>query len=106
MASQESRAGAEMTPSDVLTRLAADILVEAESGSEQLAAALWAAFQEAARRLDLVSLAVTGLSWLGAGVPSVEQGMSRLIRLARRGVALCSDSIKSGGLSVVLSPEV
>jgi len=103
IASQESRAGVEMTPSDALTRLAAEILIEAESGSEQLAAALWAAFQEAARSLDLVSLAVTGLSWLGAGVPSVEQEMSRLIRLARREVALCAYSITSGALPWISS---
>jgi phosphatidylserine/phosphatidylglycerophosphate/cardiolipin synthase-like enzyme len=47
-------------------------------------------------RLDRVSIAVTGLSWLGAGVPSVEQEMLALVRGARREIVLCAYSITNG----------
>lgn len=100
---QESRAGEETAPPEAVARLATEILVEAERGSELLTAALSVAFQEAARSLDRVSLAVTGLSWVGAGVPSVEQQISRLIRLARREITLCTYSITSAALPLVSS---
>ena len=42
--------------------------------------------------LDRLSIAVTGLAWLGAGVPSVEQEMLALVRGAQREIALCAYS--------------
>jgi cardiolipin synthase len=59
------------------------------------------AFVDARRRLDRVSLAVTGLGWLGAGIPAVEQEMAALIRSAERDISLCCYSITSGAISLL-----
>jgi cardiolipin synthase len=51
---------------------------------------------DSAKRLDQVSLAVTGLAWLGAGVPSVQQEAVSLVQAARFEVTICAYSITSG----------
>lgn len=81
---------------DAVVRLAAEMLTEARINPQGFDGALSVAFKDAARGLDRVSLAVTGLSWLGSGVPSVEQELSRLVSLARREITLCAYSITSG----------
>ena len=80
--------------SEALTRLTA-ALASSPRDSDDLRAAVEAGLVAAARRLDRVSLAVTGLGWLGAGAPSVEQQLGNLVRGARREIAACVYSVTS-----------
>lgn len=85
--------------SDAVTRLASSILEYARRDPTTLPVALRSALTEATRRVDRVSIAVTGLAWLGAGIPSVEQEMTSLVRSARRELTLCAYSITSGAMT-------
>src|SRR5436309_4809416 len=74
------------------TTLAASILACASRSAEMRPAALQMALDQAARRIDRVSIAVTGLAWLGSGAPSVQQQMVEIVRKARKEVLLCTYS--------------
>jgi cardiolipin synthase len=87
--------------SDAVSQLAASLLEQARRDPEALSPALRVALNEAIRRLDRVSLAVTGLAWLGGGIPSVEQEMTSLVRRARRELALCAYSITTGATTLL-----
>jgi phosphatidylserine/phosphatidylglycerophosphate/cardiolipin synthase-like enzyme len=66
-----------------------------------LSADIEAGLAAAARRLDRVDLAVTGLAWLGAGAPSVDQELRNLVRSARREISACAYSITTNALSLL-----
>jgi cardiolipin synthase len=82
-----------------VARLTAEILTCARNDPQSLAQDLENALLDISCRLDRVSLAVTGLGWLGSGAPSVEQEMIALVRGARREIALCAYSVTPGALS-------
>jgi cardiolipin synthase len=86
-------------PSDAIAQLTSQIIRCAATGADNLQRSLQEGLKEAARRLDHVSLAVTGLAWLGAGAPSVEQEMIALVKGARREMALCAYAITPGAMS-------
>jgi len=83
---------------DAAMLLAREILACAPEGLKRLSAALRAGLEDASRRIDRVSVAVTGLAWLGSGVPSVEQEMIALVRNARREIMLCAYAITSSAV--------
>jgi cardiolipin synthase len=85
----------------MVSQLASSILDEARREPATLPLILQEALNEASRRLDRVSLAVTGLAWLGSGIPSVEQEMTTLVKGARREIALCAYSITAGALTLL-----
>lgn len=85
--------------SEVMTRLASSILEHARHDPARLPMALQSALIEVIRRVDWVSIAVTGMAWLGSGVPSVEQEMTSLVRGARRELTLSAYSITSGAIA-------
>ncbi len=58
---------------DSVSKLAFEVVNAAREDAAGLAADLYQSFLRSAPRLNRVSLAVTGLSWLGAGVQSVQQ---------------------------------
>jgi cardiolipin synthase len=87
--------------SEVVSQLASSILDEARREPETLPLILQEALNEASRRLDRISLAVTGLAWLGSGIPSVEQEMVTLVKGARREIALCAYSITAGAMTLL-----
>jgi phosphatidylserine/phosphatidylglycerophosphate/cardiolipin synthase-like enzyme len=82
-------------------QLTASILEYAKRDPAHLGHAISEALIEVAGRLDRVSIAVTGLAWLGAGVPSVEQEMLSLVRGAQREIALCAYSITAGAATLL-----
>jgi len=84
--------------SAAVRQLATSILTHANEAPGGFPEALQRAFVDASRRLDRVSIAVTGLGWLGSGVPSVEQQVIALIRGAQREVTLCAYAITAGAL--------
>src|SRR5260221_9568235 len=86
---------------DSVTRLTHSILEYAARSPGALEGALRAALIEAAAGLDRVSIAVTGLAWLGAGVPSVDQEMLALVRCAQREFGLCGYSITGGATKLL-----
>lgn len=63
--------------------------------------ALRAALTATATDLERVSLAVTGLGWLGAGLPSVERVLVNLIGQARREVLITAFSLTNGADKVL-----
>jgi cardiolipin synthase len=85
--------------SAAIARLTSQVIGCTSGGAAILQRSLQEGLQEAARRIDHVSLAVTGLAWLGTGAPSVEQEMTGLVRGARREIALCAYAITSGAMS-------
>ena len=85
--------------SDAVSRLAASILEHAKDNAETLPAMIRTALNEATRRLNDVSVAVTGMAWLGSGVPSVDQELISLVRGARREIVLCAYAITAGGMT-------
>jgi cardiolipin synthase len=87
--------------SEVVSQLAASILDESRREPGRFPLILQEALDEASRRLDKVSLAVTGLAWLGSGIPSVEQEMTTLVRGARREITLCAYSITAGAMTLL-----
>lgn len=103
--SAEPRPGSSGEGFDAAARLTADVLAEATRGAAGLREALTSGLRDAARRLDHVSLAVTGLAWLGSGVPSVEQEIVRLVKRARREITLCAYSISTGALPLLTELE-
>lgn len=86
--------------SDALDRLTAALELTARDAAA-LRGAVEVGLVSAARRLDRVSLAVTGLGWLGAGAPSVEQELRGLVRGARREIAICAYSITTSALPLL-----
>jgi phosphatidylserine/phosphatidylglycerophosphate/cardiolipin synthase-like enzyme len=99
-----SQATGEQTPvppegSDAVSRLVASILEDAKDNAEALPAMIRTALNETTRRLNHVSLAVTGMAWLGSGVPSVDQEMISLVRGARHEIMLCAYAITTGGMA-------
>jgi cardiolipin synthase len=82
-------------------QLSADIirLVERDPGS--LPETLCASLSDCGRHFNQVSIAVTGLAWLGAGVPSVQQEIAALIDSARFEISLCAYSITAGGSALI-----
>jgi phosphatidylserine/phosphatidylglycerophosphate/cardiolipin synthase-like enzyme len=88
------------TPESV-TKLASELVSHVQREPTELAADLYQSFLQTATRIDRVSLAVTGLAWLGAGVPSVQQEMISIIRSAKRELTLCSYSITAGAGTLI-----
>jgi cardiolipin synthase len=86
---------------DAVSQLASSILEHARRDPAALPLALRGALNEVSRRLDRVSLAVTGLAWLGSGIPSVEQEMISLVRGANRELVLCAYSITAGAMTLL-----
>lgn len=82
-------------PSETLVR---EIIARAERDPAGLRSALKAALDETARRIDHVSIAVTGLAWLGSGAPSVQQEMIALARSTKREITLCAYSVTAAAL--------
>jgi phosphatidylserine/phosphatidylglycerophosphate/cardiolipin synthase-like enzyme len=87
--------------SDPVSRLASAILERARRDPATLPRALRTALDEVSRRIDRVSLAVTGLAWLGSGTPSVEQEMISLVKGVRQELALCAYSITVGAMPLL-----
>ena len=88
------------TPESV-SKLAAELVNAAREDTAGLAADLYQSFLQSAPRLNRVSLAVTGLSWLGGGVKSVQQECLSIIRSARRELTLCAYSITAGAGTLI-----
>lgn len=86
---------------DMAARLAFEMLSYCGKNPAKLAEAVRSGLRDASRSIDRVSLAVTGLGWLGAGAPSVEQEMINLVRSARREISLCIYSITSGAMRLL-----
>ena len=86
-------------PASVL-KLASEILVSAKQTPEEFANDLYQSLLLSSARTNRISLAVTGLAWLGAGVPSVQQEMMAIIGAARREITLCSYSITAGAAAL------
>ena len=86
---------------DSVSKLAFQVVNAAREDAPGLAADLYESFLRSAPRLNRVSLAVTGLSWLGAGVQSVQQECLSIIRLARRELTLCAYSITAGAGTLI-----
>lgn len=82
--------------SRAVSRLAAEIIECVNREPQRFPAVLETALDDLSRRIDRVSIAVTGLGWLGSGVNAVQHEMISLIRHARREIALCTYSITSG----------
>jgi len=81
--------------------LVSEIIRCARSDPSNLEPALQSSLREASHRLDRVSLAVTGLAWLGGGAPSVEQEMIALVKGARHEVSLCAYSVTPGAIGLL-----
>lgn len=84
-----------------MEKLATELVREVQQQPDLLARELQEGLLDACRRLDRVSLAVTGLAWLGGGVPSVEQVIGELVSDARRELGICAYSITPGALSLL-----
>jgi cardiolipin synthase len=74
---------------DALDRVMSD-------GRDTFREALAEALCWAAERMDQVSFAVTGASWLGGGIPSVERTLSELVASARREILLTAYFVTPG----------
>lgn len=83
-------------PTERTLRLAHLIEEALSEGRENLAALLHGALRETARRTDRVSLAVTGMGWLGAGVPAVGRTMVEMIAGAQQEIILTIYSTTPG----------
>lgn len=70
--------------------------VLAQRGQAGLAEELVMGLAAASRRLDRMTLAVTGLGWLGSGVPAVERTMTELLARAEREVLVTAYSMTPG----------
>ena len=79
-----------------IAQLASEIRSAVEHDPTGFVATLHRSLADSAKRLDQVSLAVTGLAWLGAGVPSVQQEAVSIIQAARFEIIVCAYSITSG----------
>ncbi len=86
---------------DSVSKLASELVNAAREDAAGLAADLYQSFLQSAPRLNRASLAVTGLSWLGAGVQSVQQECLSIIRSARRELTLCAYSITAGAGTLI-----
>lgn len=86
---------------DSVSKLAFELVNAAREDTAALAADLHQSFLQSTHRLNRVSLAVTGLSWLGAGVQSVQQECLSIIRSARRELTLCAYSITAGAGTLI-----
>jgi phosphatidylserine/phosphatidylglycerophosphate/cardiolipin synthase-like enzyme len=86
---------------DAVNHVARSILDEARRNPDGFNRSIRHGLSDAVRRLDRVSIAVTGLAWLGSGIPSVEQQMLSLVREAQREVRLCAYSITSGAMPLL-----
>lgn len=83
------------------TTLVMQIKQSLEVGDEHLANLLSCALFELVNSTDQVSIAVTGLGWLGSGVMSVEQRLLELINATRQQLLLCCYAISSSALPVL-----
>lgn len=79
-----------------MLKLASELVSWVREDPADIATWLHQSFLQSAARINRVSLAVTGLAWLGSGVPSVQQQMISIVRSARRELTLCSYSITGG----------
>jgi phosphatidylserine/phosphatidylglycerophosphate/cardiolipin synthase-like enzyme len=86
---------------DSVSKLAFELINAAQEDAAGLASDLHRSFLQSAPRLNRVSLAVTGLSWLGAGVQSVQQECLSIIRSAHREITLCAYSLTSGAGTLI-----
>jgi|SRR5579875_997539 len=82
-------------------RLISDVTTGLRESPHDLQQALVEGLADAARKFDHVSLAVTGLAWLGSGVPSVEQEMHALVRSAKREIQICAYAVTTGSLDLL-----
>jgi phosphatidylserine/phosphatidylglycerophosphate/cardiolipin synthase-like enzyme len=85
------------TSADWATRLA-EIAAATyrESGEAALAENLHEGIKCATARLDWVSLAVTGMAWLGGGLPAVERTFAELVASAEREILVTVYSVTLG----------
>ncbi|HEY9787570.1 MAG TPA: phospholipase D-like domain-containing protein [Candidatus Obscuribacterales bacterium] len=89
-------------PSDKsISNLVSEITSVYSKGEHTLAKVLSAAIFEAANLTHEVSLAVTGMAWLGAGVSSVEQRLLDLISTANQRILLCCYRISTGAIPLL-----
>jgi phosphatidylserine/phosphatidylglycerophosphate/cardiolipin synthase-like enzyme len=86
---------------DAASQLIASILDSVQRDRADFAYEMREALIDLAGQIDRVSIAVTGLAWLGAGVPSVEQEMLSLVKSAQREIALCAYSITTGAATLL-----
>ena len=84
-----------------LDQLVTQIKQGLDVGDEHLANLLSCALFELANTTDQVSIAVTGLGWLGAGVLSVEQSLLELINSTRQQLLLCCYAISPSAIPVL-----
>jgi cardiolipin synthase len=84
------------TVPDSVSKLSSELIRSVQEDSPDLADCLYQSFRQSAARINRTSLAVTGLAWLGGGVPSVQQEMIAIIRSTRRELTLCSYSVTTG----------
>lgn len=82
-------------------QLASKIVEYAKQDPDTFSQMLRTALEEVSRRIDHVSLAVTGLAWLGSGTTSVEQEMLSLVQGAHREISLCAYSITTGAMPLL-----
>ncbi len=84
-------------PGGWATELADHIVrIGEDRGHGALATAVRDSVKRVATRLDAVTLAATGMAWLGAGVPSVERVLVELVVGAQREVLVTAYSITDG----------
>lgn len=86
---------------EAVSKLASELLESSRESPACLAADLYQSLLESAGRINRVSLAVTGLSWLGSGVQSVQQECLAIIRSARRELTLSAYSITAGAAKLM-----
>jgi phosphatidylserine/phosphatidylglycerophosphate/cardiolipin synthase-like enzyme len=86
---------------ETVSRLAAELIKSSRENPTCLASDLYQSLLESAGRINRVSLAVTGLSWLGSGVQSVQQECLAIIRSARRELTLSAYSITAGAGTLI-----
>lgn len=84
-----------------ISNLIGEIASVHSKGEHILAKVLSAAIFEAANLNHEVSLAVTGMAWLGAGVSSVEQRLLELISTANQRILLCCYRISTGAIPLL-----
>lgn len=86
---------------DDVDRLATAMVESTKRGPKEFSKELRRSLVEASRHLDRVTLAVTGMAWLGSGITSVEQEMLALVRGAQRNIGLCAYSITDGAMTLL-----
>lgn len=94
------------SPSSAAARAAAWIAgVRTEQGDAGVARELDEALKDLLERMDTVQVAVTGVGWVGGGIPSVERTLLDCIGAATREILLTAYSITSGSNRVLEALE-